>query len=85
MRTTRLVLSLMVPAYDDWQSVCPSRHAANTGWQGFLDNHQPELDYGLSDFSVKNRMVSTAVDGLPFGIGQNMLGGMNRAADLRKK
>ncbi len=25
------------------------------GWQGFLDNHDPERDYGLSDFDVDHR------------------------------
>ena len=27
------------------------------GWQGFLNNHDPERDHGLSDFDVDHRMV----------------------------
>jgi hypothetical protein len=40
------------------------------GWQGFLDNHNPGLDYGPSDFDVDHRAVASFVWNLPFGKGQ---------------
>ena len=40
------------------------------GWQGFLDNHDPERDYGLSDFDVDHRLVGSFVYNLPFGNGE---------------
>jgi hypothetical protein len=40
------------------------------GWQGFLDNANPERDYGLSDFDVDHRLVASFVYNLPFGSGE---------------
>jgi hypothetical protein len=40
------------------------------GWQGFLDNHNPGLDYGRSDFDVDHRAVASFVWNLPFGKGE---------------
>ena len=40
------------------------------GWQGFLDNHDPERDHGLSDFDVDHRLVGSFVYNLPFGNGE---------------
>jgi hypothetical protein len=40
------------------------------GWQGFLDNADPERDYGLSDFDVDHRLVGSFVYNLPFGNGE---------------
>jgi hypothetical protein len=40
------------------------------GWQGFLDNHNPGLDYGPSDFDVDHRAVASFVWNLPFGKGE---------------
>jgi len=40
------------------------------GWQGFLDNANPERDYGLSDFDVDHRLVGSFVYNLPFGSGE---------------
>ena len=37
------------------------------GWQGFLDNQDPERDHGLSDFDVDHRLVASFVYNLPFG------------------
>ena len=47
-----------------------------------MDNHHPELDYGLSDFDVDQRFVASYVYDLPFGRGKKLLGGVNRAANL---
>lgn len=44
------------------------------GWQGFLDNHDPERDYGLSDFDVDHRLVGSFVYNLPFGNGEKIAG-----------
>jgi len=44
--------------------------SAFNGWQGFLDNHNPGLDYGLSDFDVDHRAVASFVWNLPFGKGE---------------
>jgi hypothetical protein len=44
------------------------------GWQGFLNNHDPERDYGLSDFDVDHRMVASFVYNLPFGAGEKYAG-----------
>jgi hypothetical protein len=44
------------------------------GWQGFLDNHDPERDYGLSDFDVDHRLVGSFVYNLPFGSGEKIAG-----------
>ncbi len=40
------------------------------GWQGFLDNTNPERDHGLSDFDVDHRLVGSFVYNLPFGSGE---------------
>jgi hypothetical protein len=39
-------------------------------WQGFLNNDDPERDYGLSDFDVDHRLVGSFVYNLPFGSGE---------------
>jgi hypothetical protein len=44
--------------------------SAFNGWQGFLNNHDPERDYGLSDFDVDHRLVASFVHNLPFGTGE---------------
>ncbi len=55
---------------------------AAIGWQGFMDNHNPRLDYGRSDFDVDHRLVSSFVYELPFGRGKRFGGGLNRAVDV---
>ncbi|MGH9374521.1 MAG: carboxypeptidase regulatory-like domain-containing protein [Vicinamibacterales bacterium] len=45
------------------------------GWQGFLDNSNPERDYGLSDFDVDHRLVGSFVYNLPFGNGERFASG----------
>jgi Carboxypeptidase regulatory-like domain len=47
---------------------------AFNGWQGFLNNHNPGLDYGLSDFDVDHRAVASFVWNLPFGKGERFAG-----------
>ena len=45
---------------------------AFNGWQGFLNNHDPERDHGLSDFDVDHRLVGSFVYNLPFGSGEKI-------------
>jgi hypothetical protein len=44
--------------------------SAYNGWQGLLNNNDPELDRGRSDFDVDHRLVSSFVYNLPFGRGE---------------
>ena len=44
------------------------------GWQGFLDNQDPERDHGLSDFDVDHRLVASFVYNLPVGNGERYAG-----------
>ena len=44
------------------------------GWQGFLNNHDPDRDHGLSDFDVDHRLVGSFVYNLPFGNGEHFAG-----------
>jgi hypothetical protein len=66
----------------DDKSAAAGVGATGAGFQGFMDNHHPELDYGLSDFDVDQRFVTSYVYELPFGRGKKFANGVNRAADL---
>lgn len=46
-----------------------------------MNNHDPNRDYGPSDFSVKHRFVASYVYQLPIGSGKRLLGGTNKAAN----
>jgi hypothetical protein len=72
----RGVNSILTFAYT-WAKSTDSKSAAAgigasgfNGWQGFLDNHNPERDHGLSDFDVDHRLVGSFVYNLPFGSGE---------------
>ena len=76
----RGVSSILTFAYT-WAKSTDSKSAAAgigasgfNGWQGFLDNHDPERDYGLSDFDVDHRLVGSFVYNLPFGSGEKFAG-----------
>jgi hypothetical protein len=66
----------------DDKSAAAGVGASGTGYQGFEDNHHPELDYGPSDFDVDNRFVASYVYMLPFGRGKHFASGVGRAGDL---
>ncbi len=51
------------------------------GYQGFMNNHDPSLDYGPSDFDVAHRFVASYVYNLPFGRGKHFLSHISKAAD----
>ena len=49
----------------DDKSAAAGVGATGAGYQGFMDNHHPELDYGPSDFDVDQRFVASYVYHLP--------------------
>ena len=59
----------------DSKSAAASLGATETaGWQGFLNNHDPARDHGLSGFDVAHRFVASFVWNLPFGKGERWAG-----------
>lgn len=66
----------------DDKSAAAGVGATGSGYQGFMNNHDPGLDYGPSDFDVPQRFVASYIYNLPFGHGQKFLGSANRAANL---
>jgi hypothetical protein len=66
----------------DDKSAAAGVGATGAGFQGFMDNHRPQLDYGSSDFNVNQRLVASYVYYLPFGRGKKFANGVNRATDL---
>jgi hypothetical protein len=66
----------------DDKSAAAGIGGADTGWQGFIDNHNVRLDHARSDFDVDHRLVSSFVYDLPFGRGGKYLSSVNKAADL---
>jgi hypothetical protein len=65
----------------DDKSATAGAGASQTGYEGFMDNSRPYLDYGPSDFNVPNRFVASYVYDVPFGRGKKFGGNMNRALD----
>jgi hypothetical protein len=55
---------------------------STNAFAGHMDDLNPRLDYGRSDFDVNHRFVTSAVYQLPFGRGKRFGSGMNKAADL---
>ena len=66
----------------DDKSAAAGVGATGAGFQGFMDNHNPKLDYGPSDFDVDQRFVSSYVYQLPIGRGKKVASNVNRATDL---
>jgi Carboxypeptidase regulatory-like domain len=66
---------------DDKSSTAGAGASSGFGYQGFMDNSRPYLDYGLSDFDVPYRTVTSAVYQLPFGRGKQFASQVNRLAD----
>jgi len=83
----RRTSSLALQAVYTWAKSLDNKSAAAgigsaiAGWNGFMDNHNPKLDYGRSDFDVNHRFVSNFVYQLPVGRGKQYLGSVNKAAD----
>ncbi|HEV2711108.1 MAG TPA: TonB-dependent receptor [Edaphobacter sp.] len=80
--------SLAVTAIYSWAKSMDDKSAAagvgasGAGYQGFMDNHNPQLDYAPSDFDVTQRFVASYVYDLPIGRGKKVMGGVNRATDV---
>ncbi|MGA8629943.1 MAG: TonB-dependent receptor [Terracidiphilus sp.] len=47
------------------------------GWNGFLNNWDPQLDYGRSDFNTGQRFVTSVVYDLPVGRGKQFANQVN--------
>lgn len=72
---------LLATAAYTWAKSTDSKSAAaglgdteTAGWQGFLNNHDPARDHGLSGFDVAHRLVGSFVWNLPFGQGERFGG-----------
>ena len=65
----------------DDKSATAGAGASQTGYEGYMDNSRPWLDYGRSDFNVPQRVVTSWVYQLPFGRGKKIAGGSNWAAE----
>ena len=65
----------------DNKSATAGAGASATGFEGYMDNSRPQLDYGRSDFNVPLRFVNSWVYQLPIGRGKKLLGGTNRLVD----
>ena len=54
---------------------------STNAFAGHMDEHNPRLDYGRSDFDVDHRFVNSLVYQLPIGRGKRYGSGMNKALD----
>ena len=76
----------LVTIYTWAKSMDDKSAAAGVGgtnaFAGHMDEHNPRLDHGLSDFDVNHRFVTSFVYQLPFGRGKKFGANMNKAADL---
>jgi len=55
---------------------------ATNGFNGHLNDHNPAMDYGRSDFDVNHRFVNSVIYQLPFGRGKSHLSGASKLAEL---
>ena len=55
---------------------------STNSFAGHMDELNPRLDYGRSDFDVDHRLVTSMVYQLPFGRGKRFGGGISRGLDL---
>ena len=61
----------------DDKSTAASAGSEAQGWNGYLNNHNPEADYGRSDFNVGQRFVTSVVYDLPVGRGRQFANQVN--------
>jgi len=79
--------SVALVAVYTWSKSTDDKSAAagvggTNAFAGHMDEHNPRLDHGLSDFDVNQRFVTSFVYQLPVGRGKKFGGNMNKAADL---
>jgi hypothetical protein len=79
--------SLALLAVYTWAKSLDDKSAAagvgsTNAFAGHMDEHNPRLDYGLSDFDVNHRFVTSFVYQLPVGRGKHYGNSMSKAADL---
>ena len=82
-RTTSMALTAVytwAKSMDD-KSAAAGIGAEGGGYQGFTNNHDPNFDYGPSDFNVDHRFVSSMVYDLPVGRGKHFLSTANSAVN----
>jgi hypothetical protein len=83
----RRTSSLTMQAIYTWAKSMDNKSAAAgigdaaIGWDGYMNNHNPGLDYGPSDFDVGQRFISNFVYQLPVGRGKHYLSSSNRVVD----
>ncbi|MGC2638203.1 MAG: TonB-dependent receptor plug domain-containing protein, partial [Acidobacteriaceae bacterium] len=65
----------------DDKSTAAAAGSDGQGWQGFLNNNNPQADYGRSDFNAGQRFVTSFVYELPVGRGKQFAGGANHAVN----
>ena len=79
--------SMALLAVYTWAKSLDDKSAAagvgsTNAFAGHMDEHNPRRDYGLSDFDVNHRFVTSFVYQLPVGRGKRYGSNMNKAADL---
>jgi hypothetical protein len=83
----RRTSTLQLQAVYTWAKSLDNKSAAAgigndaIGWDGFMDNHNPGLDYGPSEFNVNHRFVANFVYQLPFGRGKHYISSVNKVVD----
>jgi Carboxypeptidase regulatory-like domain len=87
LKLERRSSSLALLAVYTWAKSLDDKSAAagvgsTNAFNGHMDDLNPRLDYGRSDFDVNHRFVNSVVYQLPFGRGKHFGGGMSRALDL---
>jgi hypothetical protein len=87
LKLERRSSSIALLAVYTWSKSLDDKSAAagvgsTNAFAGHMDEHNPRLDYGLSDFGVSHRFVTSVVYQLPVGRGKRFGNSMNKAADL---
>jgi len=87
LKLERRTSSLALLAVYTWAKSLDDKSAAagvgsTNAFAGHMDELNPRLDYGRSDFDVNHRFVASVVYQLPVGRGKHFGGNMNKALDL---
>ncbi len=87
LKLERRSSSMALLAVYTWAKSLDDKSAAagvgsTNAFAGHMNEHNPRLDYGLSDFDVNHRFVAIAVYQLPVGRGKRYGNDMNKAADF---